>query len=128
HFGSALRHRMEAFISQGKIAFLLGNLRAVARQTEDFDPLSETEIHELESFQAFEELAALDRGLPVLYLYPFNNIYEMEWAEEQLDSPMQARNIHNKNIRYSQPELSCLLEPGPLQQKLECHATPSFHL
>ncbi|WGK69285.1 hypothetical protein P0082_00060 [Candidatus Haliotispira prima] len=127
-FSSALRHRMEAFVSHGKIAFLIGNLRAVAMQIEVItgEALSENEIHELENFQASEELAALDRGLPVLYLYPFNNIYEMERAEEHSGGP----NRHHKGISYAQPlrELRCLLQPKPLQQKLEGYADPSLYL
>ena len=120
-FGSALRHRVEAFISQGRIAFLIGNLYAVARQIELLTEasLSENEIRELETFQAFEELAALDRGLPVLYLYPFHNIYEMERTEDNMS------NLHSKEV--TQCELRCLLQPGPLQKKLEQHADPSLH-
>ena len=123
--GSAFRHRVEAFISQGRVAFLVGNLRAVALQIEWFTgvPLSENEIRELETFQTFEELAALDRGLPVLYLYPFANIYEMERAEELHGNS----NPHSKEIVQPLRELRCLLEPGPLQKKLEQHADPSLH-
>ncbi len=127
-FGSSLRHRMEAFISQGRIAFLMGNVRAVAMQLELItgQGLGESEVHELEKFQAFEELAALDRGLPVLYLYPFHNIYEMERAGELHSGP----NVHNRDITYVAPlrELRCLLQPGPLQRQLECHAHPSLYL
>lgn len=124
-FGSALRHRVEVFISQGRIAFLVGNLHTVARQIELItgEPLSENEIRELETFQTFEELAALDRGLPVLYLYPFYNIYEMERAEG-LDSSAAP---HSKEAAQPLSELHCLLQPGPLQRKLEQYADPSLH-
>ena len=122
-FGSALRYRVEKFISQGRIAFLVGNLRAVARQVELLtggEPLSENEICELESFQTFEEMAALDRGLPTLHLYPFHNIYEMENAEED-------KSPQHKEAMQPLPELRCLLQPGPLQNKLQQHANPSLH-
>ncbi len=130
-FSNVLRHRVEAFVSQGKIAFLLGNLRAVAMQLELMtgEAVSENEIHELENFQAFEELAASDRGLPVLYLYPFNNIYEMERATERQRQEKVGHNVHSQEISYVQPlgELRCLLQPGPLQQKLENHADPALY-
>ncbi len=132
-FSSALRHRMETFISQGRVSLLMGNLKAVATQIEVItgQALSENEIHELERFQSFEELASLDRGLPVLYLYPFNNIYELEKAELS----------NNNETKYSQntggpasdaqqplPQFRCLLQPGPLQQKLENYTDSSLYL
>ena len=133
-FSSALRHRMEIFVSQGSVALLLGNLRAVAMQIEITmnRTLSENEIHELENFQAFEELAALDRGLSVLYLYPFHNIYEMERVEEKRagNSSKYKHNVHAKELSYSQPlrEQRCLLQPGPLQKQLQKYAHPALSL
>ena len=131
-FSSALRHRMETFISQGRVSFLMGNLKAVALQIEATtgEALSKNEIIELERFQSFEEIASLDRGLPVLYLYPFNNIYELERAESNHESEQgyHHNKASNKSSNESQPiqQLRCLLEPGPLQQKLENHTDCSY--